>query len=651
MTTDHERRRRVLGIGPRSISLSATLAIGIGALVFVAVAATLAVAMLASTRNTFTLLGNRADLILDLAEARVDDHINQVAVELVDLAAEIEQGSIDTANPIGLEYAMRGAMAATPQLLAFGLWGLDGHGTTAVRVGGQIIVNTQSEPTDPVQMQAALVEASGHPGGYWGELVYIPELGQTIVNRRQPIFRNGAVAAMMVAGVSVRELSQLMDRIAADNVETGAATPFILYGDDGILGHPYLARSFLSEDLVEAVEGLSQEQPLLTVGQLGDPVLEAMLAEATVGPPMPGLLDTSGFDFGFVELEDDDYLVLTRSLSEYGAGPITVGTHFPADVIVQEIGRLIGSAAIGIGIMVIAIVLGILMGKRIARPVIRLADMATQVSETVDFNTVKPLPGSAISELDRQARAFNAMTSGLRWMDNYLPRTLVRRLVRKGLHDEVVSISRELTVMFTDIKGFTAQSEGMPADRIATFLNHHFTLLAGCIEAEDGTIDKFIGDGLMAFWSAPDRQKDHADRACRAALAIRAEMIADNAARAARGELPVVLRIGIHSGHVVVGNIGAPGRVNYTIVGDAVNAGNRLEAMGKEVAPDPSGVTILISSQTAALLAPGTFILTDTGRHEIRGRMGRLNVLRLDGYAHGDADRVVGSETEAKAAG
>ena len=87
------------------------------------------------------------------------------------------------------------------------------------------------------------------------------------------------------------------------------------------------------------------------------------------------------------------------------------------------------------------------------------------------------------------------------------------------------------------------------------------------------------------------------------------------------------------------------------LVGDAVNAGNRLEAMGKEVAPDPSGVTILISSQTAALLAPGTFILTDTGRHEIRGRMGRLNVLRLDGYAHGDADRVVGSETEAKAAG
>ncbi len=175
MTTDHERRRRVLGIGPRSISLSATLAIGIGALVFVAVAATLAVAMLASTRNTFTLLGNRADLILDLAEARVDDHINQVAVELVDLAAEIEQGSIDTANPIGLEYAMRGAMAATPQLLAFGLWGLDGHGTTAVRVGGQIIVNTQSEPTDPVQMQAALVEASGHPDSYWGKLVYSRE--------------------------------------------------------------------------------------------------------------------------------------------------------------------------------------------------------------------------------------------------------------------------------------------------------------------------------------------------------------------------------------------------------------------------------------------------------------------------------------------
>jgi len=232
-------------------------------------------------------------------------------------------------------------------------------------------------------------------------------------------------------------------------------------------------------------------------------------------------------------------------------------------------------------------------------------------------------------------------------MDTYLPKTLVRRLVRKDLNETVKSISRELTVMFTDIKGFTAQSDGLPADEVAAYLNHHFSWLGGCVEHEEGTIDKFIGDALMAFWSAPQRQKDHADRACRAALSIRHCVEADNKARVARGELPVHVRIGLHSGSVVVGNIGAPSRMNYTIVGDTVNIGNRLESLGKEVSQHPSGVTILISAKTASLLSPNTFVLTDAGRHTLRGRTEYIDVLSLDGYQDG----MQPSEAKAQTAG
>lgn len=627
--------RRVLGIGPRSISLSAVLALGIGTLVLVAVASTLVVSVLASTRNTITLLEQRADLILDLAEARLRGHVDEVAIELTDIAAEMESGGIDISNPIGMDHAIRAAMAATPQVLAFGLWRPDLNGTLGIRDPSGVTVTRYQETSDPELLQAAMERATISPSGYWGELVYIPELGATIVNRRQPVRIDGDFAGMLVAGVSVRDLSNLMARIGEEDDGTGAATAFVIYGEDGVLAHPSLSQAPLSGALSEALIGRSQDIPLITADQLNDPVLISLLDASEEDEPALGSANTSQLSIRFVEDGDDEFLVLTRQLTRYGPVPLLVGTYFPADAVASEIERLIGSAAIGVGIMVIAVLLGIWMGKRLARPVIRLANRASQASETLDFSTVEPLPGSVITELNRQAQAFNTMTAGMRWMDTYLPKTLVRRLVRKDLHEQVVSISRELTVMFTDIKGFTAQSNGLPADEIAAFLNDHFTLLGGCVEAEDGTIDKFIGDALMAFWSAPQRQKDHADRACRAALAIRACVAADNKARTSRGETPVIVRIGLHSGSVVVGNIGAPSRMNYTIVGDTVNVGHRLEALGKDVPPHPSGVTILVSAETASLLSPSTFVLVDVGKHTVRGREDCIDVLSLEGYQPG----------------
>jgi class 3 adenylate cyclase len=194
--------------------------------------------------------------------------------------------------------------------------------------------------------------------------------------------------------------------------------------------------------------------------------------------------------------------------------------------------------------------------------------------------------------------------------------------------DVVTSLERELTVLFTDIAGFTSASEGMPAAETAEFLNAHFAMLAACIEAEGGTIDKFIGDSVMAFWGAPDRQEDHADRACRAALAMAAAIREDNAGRMEQGLPAVKVRIGIHTGAMVVGNIGAPGRMNYTIVGDAVNTGNRLEQLSKELAAPDSDVSILISGTTAERLGDG-FSPVSCGRQPVRGRQETIEVFRL----------------------
>jgi len=204
----------------------------------------------------------------------------------------------------------------------------------------------------------------------------------------------------------------------------------------------------------------------------------------------------------------------------------------------------------------------------------------------------------------------------------------VRRLIHLGMLGQLESESRELSVMFTDIVGFTTMSEEMSAPDVAVLLNHHFNLLASCIEETGGTVDKYIGDSVMAFWGAPERQDDHATRACRAAVAIRAAIEDDNAARRAAGRQPVRMRIGLHTGLAVVGNIGAETRINYTLVGDTVNTANRLEHLAKEF-DRGADVEILVSSDTVAQLPADAFGLDELGEQDIRGRTRSIRALRL----------------------
>ena len=164
--------------------------------------------------------------------------------------------------------------------------------------------------------------------------------------------------------------------------------------------------------------------------------------------------------------------------------------------------------------------------------------------------------------------------------------------------DAVRSRRRNVTVMFSDIVEFTPQAEDLPEQQTAELLNHHFALLGACIDHEQGVIDKYIGDAVMAVWGGLSRMEDHADHAVRAALAIARVIGEDNAMRRAAGEAPIRVRIELHSGPVVVGNIGAPGRVNFTVVGDTVNIAQRFEQLGKEFMKDGEEIVVLASGST-----------------------------------------------------
>jgi adenylate cyclase len=236
---------------------------------------------------------------------------------------------------------------------------------------------------------------------------------------------------------------------------------------------------------------------------------------------------------------------------------------------------------------------------------------------------VPRLPRSRFRELDEAQRAFNAMLAALQAFALYVPQRLVLRLIARGDLAALLSESREVSVLFTDIVDFTGRTERLGASETAAFLNHHFGLLTACIEAEQGTVDKYIGDAVMALWGAVEDQPDHALRAVRAASAIAAALRADNRSQTR----PVRLRIGIHSGTVVVGNIGTASRMNYTVVGDPVNVAQRLEKLAGELVPELE-VAIVISGETARRLPPD-IRLRPLGRHRLRGRDAPAEVLTV----------------------
>jgi adenylate cyclase len=303
-----------------------------------------------------------------------------------------------------------------------------------------------------------------------------------------------------------------------------------------------------------------------------------------------------------------------------------VGVHVPLESIDDQVRRLVGSIFAGLGVLAFAILCAVLLARYIARPIHTIAAAAERVGR-FELSDIESLPRSRIRELDNQAVAFNRMLEGLHWFETYVPKTLVQRLIARGGENAVPSGEMEVTVMFTDIIGFTAMSERMEPAEVADMLNAHFEIIGNCIEAEGGTLDKYIGDAVMAFWGAPERQEDHAERACRAALRIAEEVDAANTKETSHP--PIRLKIAVHTGPLLVGNIGARKRMNYTVIGDTVNTCSRIESLCPKF-DSGEGSIILVSGDTAEMASDNTGLsFEDVGSFSVKGRRRKVGVRRL----------------------
>lgn len=202
----------------------------------------------------------------------------------------------------------------------------------------------------------------------------------------------------------------------------------------------------------------------------------------------------------------------------------------------------------------------------------------------------------------------------------YVNPEIVREMTAHPERLVLGGVRRELTLMFTDLAGFTNFSEQMEPEQVAELLNEHLTLMTRIVLDHGGTVDKFIGDAIMAFWGAPLPDPEHALHACQAAKAMQAEMTQFRARYAGDPVRQLQMRIGIHSGAAVVGNMGSSDRFDYTAIGDNVNLAARLEGINKRF-----GTQVLISQETVAALA-GRIMLRRVERVIVKGKTQPIDI-------------------------
>jgi adenylate cyclase len=425
-------------------------------------------------------------------------------------------------------------------------------------------------------------EVTMHPIGVRPSIAYVGPID--VYQKRQ------GVLAVIIENT---RLAQFLSQLSVGKM--GAA--FILRHDGAVVAAP--------DPNADETNMQRSDQALLPIAQ--GAIKQADMSDST---------DKAGRRVRFIA-DGNAYAVTMTPLAFAGW---TLATVIPEAEFLGPIEATIRKLLIGLAILVVAAAaLSAWLARRvIAAPLITVVDELKHV-ERFELDQVRR-HSSRIVELANLSNAIADMAGGLAAFGKYIPTDLVRMLLREGVEPRPGGAARTLTVMFADIAGFTGLSERL-GDRIFPLLSGYLDTMSREVSSHGGTIDKFIGDAVMAFWGAPVANADHVVDACRAALAcqraLRASGVVDDAGR------PLKVRIGINSGNMLVGNIGSELRLNYTVIGDAVNVASRLEGANKEY-----GTEIIIGEETRRL-AGDRVQVRELDRLMVYGRSGGLAIYEL----------------------
>ncbi len=351
--------------------------------------------------------------------------------------------------------------------------------------------------------------------------------------------------------------------------------------------------------------------------------------EGLLATPPPVGSDEGVLLFGIRTTSHGRQVTAARQLARTGW---LVVAQIPYDRAFASLARMRRAVAIAvIAALLLALLATVAWSARLAAPVRKLVGFAGDLAQRRFDRRIELHTGD---ELENLASAMSGAAADLQASEiriaeelrirgdlgRYLPAQLVDKVVA---HEQSLALGgerREVTVMFADVAAFSTLIEQLPPEHVVTILNQLFTILTEIVFRHGGTVDKFIGDCVMAFWGAPGTQPDHAARAVAAAEDMMRWLEIGNEAWQAQHGVTIHLAIGINTGPVVVGNFGSETRMEYTVIGDPVNVAARLEALARPQ-------QILVTRATKDAAPAGDYLAV--GSHEVPGRETALELFEV----------------------
>ena len=540
--------------------------------------------------------------LLDAARGAADGLAKSEMDQLAGLRAIIYTQGFSEALAKGDATAVRGL--AAPQAVNYGFDSL-----LVARADGAVLLHLSHEQrSDSAEMppgMSSLVSAALHPSGA------LDKFSSVVATADGPVFytagpvRDGdkAVGAVLVG----TDLSRLMRQLARSSLSDGAG--FYSGGD----APRYMLTSSDAAPPIPALPGGWYEEVL---GKAGEQTRLRTLA-----------------------LPSGSYVEALGVVPGHGVGGAPVGVYgvmlstSTLDANLREtLWKLLPLFALG---LLLIVFIGHSIASGIHRPVAQLVNASNDVAHG-DLDV--QIPATRQDELGVLAARFNVMVSGLR--HSLFVKDLFGRFVSPEVSAKLLAgqielggEQREVTVLFSDLRDFTRLSEQYSAPAIVDLLNEHFSNVIQAAQENGGIVNKFGGDSTLIIFGAPVDMPDHADRALATAVAMQAALGRLNERRTKEGWAPLRQGIGVNTGMVVAGQIGSKARMEYTVIGDAVNLASRLQSMTKDL----QGCDIVFSENTLlALSDPPEWLVEDLGPIEVRGKLKAVRAYGLVGSAAGD---------------
>ena len=404
-----------------------------------------------------------------------------------------------------------------------------------------------------------------------------------------PIYNDsGELMGVACIDIGIRDLSLYLGNIAT----TAHSRLFIYDNDNQIIAKPMKADDPIDTllNVYPAADG-SSTYSMKKVDDSSDPIIAEAFKNSSGRENKEGI-------YSFT-LDKKNYLCKIDSMTLDSDLSMNIGMVVPDEDVMGSVYKNNQTVLIiSLIVIIIAIFISILISSLISKPMKSLSDEMNNISKLAIEEDDEDID-SGIQEIDAMVDSFQGMKQGLINFKKYVPADLVAQLIKNNQDAEIGGKRQTLTLMFSDIENFTGITEQTDPEEMVNRLYVYFSLFAHTITDNKGTIDKYIGDSIMAFWGAPVEidVKTHAKLACQAALTCQTQGFNLSNTWKREGKPEFRTRFGIHTGEVVVGNMGSDERINYTVLGDNVNLASRLEGLNKYY-----GTEIIVSSTTHNLV-------------------------------------------------